>query len=104
MAELSLEDPSDPSKLIRFIVLLQSRKEKYLMKSLRGDGEHQCLHQTLSSQKLSYIYIEVNNTRENTIQKASTEFRENEHRLVQVTKSDLLLGSSLVSILPVVLS
>ena len=41
MAELSLEDPSDPSKLMRFTVLLKSRKEKYLMNSLRGDGEHQ---------------------------------------------------------------
>ena len=41
MAELSPEDPSDPSKLMRFTVLLKSRKEKYLMNSLRGDGEHQ---------------------------------------------------------------
>ena len=41
MAELSLEDPSAPSKFTRFIVLLKSRKEKYLMNSLRGDGEHQ---------------------------------------------------------------
>ena len=41
MAELFLEDPSDPSKLMRFTVLLKSRKEKYLMNSLRGDGEHQ---------------------------------------------------------------
>ena len=41
MAELSQEDPSDPSKLMRFIVLLKSRKEKYFMNSLRGDGEHQ---------------------------------------------------------------
>ena len=41
MAELSLEDPSDSSKLIRFTVLLKSRKEKYLMNSFRGDGEHQ---------------------------------------------------------------
>ena len=41
MAELSLEDPSDPSKLMRFTVLLKSRKEKYLMNSSRGDGEHQ---------------------------------------------------------------
>ena len=30
-----------PPKLMRFIVLLKSRKEKYLMNSLRGDGEHQ---------------------------------------------------------------
>ena len=41
MAELSLEDPSDPSKVMRFTVLLKSRKEKYLMNSLRGDGKHQ---------------------------------------------------------------
>ena len=41
MAELSLEDPSDPSKLMRFTVLLKSRKEKYLMNSFRVDGEHQ---------------------------------------------------------------
>ena len=41
MAELSLEDPSDPSRLMRFTVLLKSRKEKYLMNSLRGDAEHQ---------------------------------------------------------------
>ena len=41
MAELSLEDPSDPSKLMNFIVLWKSRKEKYFMNSLRGDGEHQ---------------------------------------------------------------
>ena len=41
MAELSLEDPSDPSKLMRFMVLLKSRKEKCLINSLRGDGEHQ---------------------------------------------------------------
>ena len=41
MAELSLEDPSDPSKLMRFTVLLKSRKEKYLMNSFRGDREHQ---------------------------------------------------------------
>ena len=41
MAELSLADPSDPSKLMKFIVLLKLRKEKYLMNSLRGDGEHQ---------------------------------------------------------------
>ena len=41
MAELSLEDPSDPSKLMSFTVLLKSRKEKYLMNSFRGDGEHQ---------------------------------------------------------------
>ena len=41
MAELSLEDPSDPSKLMNFIVLWKSRKEKYFINSLRGDGEHQ---------------------------------------------------------------
>ena len=41
MAELSLEDPSDTSELMSFIVLLKSRREKYLMNSLRGDGEHQ---------------------------------------------------------------
>ena len=41
MVELSLEDPSDSSKLMRFTVLLKSRKEKYLMNSFRGDGEHQ---------------------------------------------------------------
>ena len=35
MAELSLVDPSDPLKLMNFIVLLKSRKEKYLMNSLR---------------------------------------------------------------------
>ena len=35
------KDPSDPSKLMRFTVLLKSRKEKYLMNSFRGDGEHQ---------------------------------------------------------------
>ena len=41
MAELSQEDSSDPLTLMRFIVLLKSRKEKCLMNSLRGDGEHQ---------------------------------------------------------------
>ena len=30
-----------PPKLMRFIVLLKLRKEKYLINSLRGDGEHQ---------------------------------------------------------------
>ena len=38
---VDLEGPSDPSKLMRFTVLLKSRKEKYLMNSLRGDGKHQ---------------------------------------------------------------
>ena len=61
MAELSLEDPSDPSKLINFIALLKSRKQNYLMNSLRGDGEHQCLHQSLSSQKLSKNLKIMNN-------------------------------------------
>ena len=40
-AELSREDPSDSSKLMRFTVLLKSRKEKHLMNSFRGYGEHQ---------------------------------------------------------------